>query len=112
MVMIELVITQCKSGGFDFITKAYNATDAAANISATASVLFYTHLSALCFLCPFRLTFYIQNAVYVPLDSIEFIDLFFQLSIVGVQGFFLLLELFIFHLQLCKVRELGDTHRP
>ncbi len=67
-------------------------------------------LSALCFLFPFRLLLCLQNAVYVLLDNVVFLDLLFQLAIIGVKGFFLRLERFIFLLQRGKVREL--CNRP
>lgn len=41
----------------------------------------------------------LQNAVYVLLDNVIFPDFLFQLAIIGVKGFFLRLECFIFLLQ-------------
>ena len=52
-----------------------------------------------------------QNAVYVLFDNVVLFDLFFQSAIVGVKGFFLFLELFIFRLQRGEVRELGNARR-
>ena len=53
----------------------------------------------------------LQNAVYVLLDNVVFPDLFFQLAVVGAEGFFLLLQLFIFRLQSGEVRQLGNARR-
>ena len=47
----------------------------------------------------FRLAFPLQNAVYVLPDNVVLPDLFFQLAIVGVKGFFLALQLFILRLE-------------
>lgn len=80
-----------------------------ANISAAASVLFYAYLSALGFFCPFRLTFHFQNTVDVLLDNVVFLDLLFQFSIVGIQGFFLFLKCCVLYLQGGNAWELGDT---
>ena len=44
-------------------------------------------------------------------DNVVLFDLFFQSAIVGVKGFFLFLELFIFRLQRGEVRELGNARR-
>ena len=62
-------------------------------------------------LFPFRLPWLPQNAVYVLLDNVVFLDLFFQLAVVGAEGFFLFLQLFIFRLQGGKVRQLGNARR-
>ena len=80
-----------------------------ANISAAASVLFYAYLSALGFFCPFRLTFHFQNTVDVLLDNVVFLDLLFQFSIVGIQGFFLFLKCCVLYLQGGNAWELGDA---
>ena len=53
----------------------------------------------------------LQNAVYVLLDNVIFPDFLFQLPIVGIKGFFLRLEGFIFRLQRGKVRELCNARR-
>ena len=60
---------------------------------------------------PFRLPWLPQNAVYVLPDNVVFLDLFFQLAVVGAEGFFLLLQLFIFRLQGGKVRQFGNASR-
>ena len=60
---------------------------------------FCAHLSALCFFFPFRLTFHFQNTVDILLDNVVFLDLLFQLPIVGIQGFFLLLKCCVLCLQ-------------
>ena len=60
---------------------------------------FCVHLSALCSLCPFWLTFHFQNTVDILLDNVVFLDLLFQLPIVGIQGFFLLLKCCVLCLQ-------------
>ena len=65
------------------------------------------HLSAHIFLTPIRLTFAPQNTVDVPLDNVVFLDLLFQLAIVGVERFFLFLELYIFRLQRGDIGELA-----
>ena len=65
------------------------------------------HLSAHIFLAPLRLTFTPQNTVDVPLDNVVLLDLLFQPAIVGVQRFFLFLELCILRLQRGDVGELA-----
>ena len=65
------------------------------------------HLSAHIFLTSLRLTFAPQNTVDVPLDNVVLLDLLFQPAIVGVQRFFLFLELYILRLQRGDAGELA-----
>ena len=65
------------------------------------------HLSAHIFLTPLRLTLAPQNTVDVPLDNVVLLDLLFQPAIVGVQRFFLFLELYILRLQRGDAGELA-----
>ena len=65
------------------------------------------HLSAHIFLTPLRLTFTPQKTVDVPLDNVVLLDLLFQPAIVGVECFFLFLELYILRLQRGDVGELA-----
>ena len=51
------------------------------------------------------------NAEDIKPYNVVLFDLFFQSAIVGVKGFFLFLELFIFRLQRGEVRELGNARR-
>ena len=51
----------------------------------------------------------LQNAVYVLLDNVIFPDFLFQLAIIGVKGFFLRLECFIFLLQRGGIGELCNA---
>ena len=51
------------------------------------------------FFFPFRLTFHFQNTVDILLNNVVFLDLLFQLPIVGIQGFFLLLKCCVLCLQ-------------
>ena len=44
-------------------------------------------------------------------NNVIFLDLLFQLAIIGAEGFFLLLQLFIFRLQSGEVRQLGNARR-
>ena len=53
----------------------------------------------------------LQNAVYVLLDNVIFPDFLFQLAIIGVKGFFLRLECFIFLLQRGGIGELCNARR-
>lgn len=69
------------------------------------------HLSAHIFLTPLRLTFAPQNTVDVPLDNVVLLDLLFQPAIVGVERFFLFLELYIFRLQRGDIGELAADQR-
>ena len=52
-----------------------------------------------CFLSPFRLFIQPQNPVNILLDNVVLLDLLFQLAIVCIQGFLLLLEFRILRLQ-------------
>ena len=65
------------------------------------------HLSAHIFLTPLRLTFAPQNTVDVPLDNVVLLDLLFQPVIVGVERFFLFLDLYILRLQRGDIGELA-----
>ena len=50
-----------------------------------------------------------QSTHSIP--NVVFFDLFFQLPVIGAEGFFLLLQLFIFRLQGGKVRQFGNARR-
>ena len=49
----------------------------------------HKYLSALYFFSPFLFFALPQNAVYVLFNNVVFLDLFFQLAIISVKGFFL-----------------------
>ena len=69
------------------------------------------HLSAHIFFTPLRLTFTPQNTIDVPLDNVVLLDLLFQPAIVGVERFFLFLELYILRLRRGDIGELAADQR-
>ena len=61
------------------------------------------------FPCPVPALFPVLNTVYVLLNNVVFLDLFFQLAISSVKGFFLHLEL---PYSSCMTARLGSLVRP
>ena len=67
--------------------------------------------SPFCFFFAFRRTLHFQNTVNVSFNNIVFLDLIFTFAILGLQGFFLLLQFGILLLQRGNIGEFGNARR-